>query len=423
MGSVARPAVLAALLLVLAGCGGGASAPATGDPAELAPADAQSFALLRTDAEDEDVRRAVELLERLPAVRDHELDLEREVLPALGDEAALVVLAEGERVWLVRPDDRERFDELVERMRKRPVTREVEGWLAVAGDDAALEAYQRGREGGSLSDREDVRDALEGLADDAVVRVWSSPDAEGPLRDGVLAVRAAADGFELEGHRPGGADVEPYRPSLLDRVPAGATVATSFHGSEGLADRLRMLPFLAALDRHELAAVVEGEGVLYVRPSALVPELTLLAEVRDEEAATRAAASLLESMGAIARGPGSAQFGPLAVHYGARDGLLVLTSSPAALDVLRPAAGGGLPADPAFERIAQRAGLGVETTGFLFVRGDELAPMLGVLSLLGGPPPKPEVRENLAALGSVLLHGSRDGDRRRVSGVVEVPER
>jgi len=49
--------------------------------------------------------------------------------------------------------------------------------------------------------------------------------------------------------------------------------------------------------------------------------------------------------------------------------------------------------------------------------------MLGVLSLLGGPPPKPEVRENLAALGSVLLHGSRDGDRRRVSGVVEVPER
>jgi hypothetical protein len=418
MGRVVAPLLL---VLALAGCGG-ADGPAAGEAAAVAPASAHAFAVVRTDGDDEQVRRAVELLSRVPAVASLDVDLEGELLPALCDEAALVVLPGGERVWLARPDDPGRLRELLGRLREPPVTGEVDGWTAVARDEDTLEAFRRAREDGALADEESFREAFADLPGDALAHVWTSAAAKEPLRGLALAVLAAEDGFELEGHRPARGQPKPYRPSLLDRVPAGATVVASFHGHEGLADRLKLLPMLAALDREELRDVVAGEGVLVVRPAALVPELTLLAEVEDDAAGTRAAEALLEGLGAVPQGPGGAQFGPLTIHYGARDGVLAVTTSPARLGVLEPV-DGGVAADPAFERAAERAGHGEETTGFLYLRADELAPMLGVLSVLGGDPPPPELRENLAALGSVLLHGTRDGDRHAVRAFVEVPAR
>jgi hypothetical protein len=425
-GRMARLLTLLASALVLAGCGAGApgGAPAA-DAAGVAPADARAFALLSTDAGAEQTAAVLELLERFPAVAEHEPSLRGDVLPALGPEAALVVLASGEKVVLARPDDPARLEELLGRMGKRPVTRVLEGWTAIARDAAALDTLERGLERGALSADGAFREAFDALPADAAARLWTGERARGPLGGVAAAVVAEEDGLRLAGFRTSDADAEPYRAELLDRVPAGSALVVSFRGREGLAERLRMLPFPSVPGLDALAAQLEGEGVLHVRPAAPVPELTLLARVEDEAAAADAAGRLLLQAGRSLGGPplgipgGRVAIGPVTVLYAARGGLLAVTTSPAGLEVLDPAES-PLSGDPRFEQAAERAGLPDETTGFLYARMDELAPMLGVLGMLHGRPPAPELRENLAPLGALVLHGGRDGDRATLHGFLEI---
>src|ERR671933_2165958 len=103
-----RLAALAAAALrpVLAGCGGGGSAPtaSSGDGAELAPADAAAFVAIDSNPDSEQWKTVERLARKFPGADDlvgsvtrdlrekSGLDYEDDVRPALGDEVDVVWL-------------------------------------------------------------------------------------------------------------------------------------------------------------------------------------------------------------------------------------------------------------------------------------------------------------------------------------------
>jgi hypothetical protein len=384
--------------------------------------------VLRTDADADETRAALALLQRFPAVAEHQEMLERQVLSALGDEAALVALVGGELVLLVRPDDREALDELLEKADREAVTRQVEGWTAVAEDEAALDALERERAKGLLADDEGFRAEFGALPDDALAKLWVADGGDWQIPATAAAVFAEDDGLRLQATAadPDGA-AEPYRAELLDRVPAGVSLVASFRGQDGLGERLRSLPFPPGLGLGAVAEVLEDEGVLYVRRSLLLPEVTLLTAVEDEQEATAAVRRLLGSLDAPA-GPGDSgtegtvDLGIATITYGARDGILVVTTSAAGLDVLEPGRD-ALGDDPRFRRAAEKAGLPDESAGFLYVRLDDLVPLVLGLAGMQGERPPDELRENLEPLRELFVWAGRDGDRATYEGFLELASR
>ena len=83
---------------------------------------------------------------------------------------------------------------------------------------------------------------------------------------------------------PDGGDTH-YEPTLFRRVPADAVVAVSFGGTQGTLDRLqgqvdvdelsRSLEELTGVSLDGVLESLSGEGVLYLRPGADVPDVTL----------------------------------------------------------------------------------------------------------------------------------------------------
>ncbi len=411
-------------VLLLAGCGASERpGAALGEAAEIAPASARVFVVLRTDAEADQTRAALDLLERFPAIRDYELQLEDDILPALGDEAALVVLRGGAAIVLARPDDREKLDALLTRTEPRAATRELEGWTAIADDQEDLDAFEREREAGTLSDDDAFRAEFDALPEDALAKAWSEKQDIFPAI--TAAVFADEDGLRFEGSARGGPEtqVAPFEAQLLDRVPAGASLVASFRGQGGLAAQLRSLPVPPGLGLEELGELLEGEGVFYVRRAALIPEATLLTEVEDEKAAEAAVSRLLGRLGAPVSpseqgGGGRLTLGPVTISYGARDGVFALTT--ASLDAVLEPAADDLADDPRFAEAAERAKLPDESGGFLYVRIDDLVPLLTMLSGAQGLDLPSEVRENLEPLRTLLVHAGRDGDRTTFSGLLEL---
>lgn len=420
------PLLLALLAagLVLAGCGGaGTAGSPLGEAADVAPAGAKAFVVLRTDGDAEQTRAAIDLLERFPAIRDAELDLRDDILPALGDEVALVALSGGEMVGLARPDDRGKLDALLAKSEEPAATREIEGWTAFADDAAALGAFAQARSAGTLAEDESFREEFDALPDDALAKVWSA-EQDGTLPGVRAAVFAEDDGLRFEGSFAGGPDgseAVTYEPRLLDRVPAGVSLAASFRGPDDLAAKLGGIPLPPELGLEELLDVLEGEGVLYVRQAALIPELTLLTEVDDEEAATAAIRRLLGRLGVpvlpVEGGGGRLELGPVTLSYGVRDGVLAVTT--AGLGVLEPAAD-PLSEDPRFTQAAERAHLPDEFAGFLYVRLDDLLPLLSMLGGTMGADVPQEFRANAEPLRTLFLHAGRDGDRSTFAGTLEL---
>src|SRR5574338_444039 len=109
--------LLAALGLVVAGCGGAAEATGGGVPksASLAPADALAYATVTTDESSGQWARAEDLLHRLPgakgdltdevarALEDEGLTWKDDVAPALGPEVVFVVTADSKTIVLTKP--------------------------------------------------------------------------------------------------------------------------------------------------------------------------------------------------------------------------------------------------------------------------------------------------------------------------------
>lgn len=459
------------LALLVAGCGG--SAPA-GGAAAVAPAESIAYIWLDADRRSAQWRAALAIVDRIPGAR-RSLDSQlaqvlagmgtatKELDAALGPEVVVSVLRGGRAVALTRPRDRAALERLLRRLPSPAATSELEGWTAVARRQSDLDAFRQALARGRLDQDERFRELTGRLPDVALVRLFARSDGLAALAstgatglprlpgagslgsfpggETALALSSEPDGLRIVGAaRSTRGDLgTSYVPTLLERVPADARVAVSFKGSDALLARARELgggtgsakqfEDLLGVPLERFAQLFAGEGVLYARRGASIPELTLALRPADaasgQQTLLRLARSLAQRSGmpistSTERGVEVTRLGSGAASLSfARVGDLLVATTASGGPASFGAAGSSLTADPAFAAAAKRAGFEGRTSGLAYVD------LQGVLSLVestgnGGAVP-PRARGALRAVDAIFLQTAADGATASVTGFVRVP--
>lgn len=469
---LASPA--AVLLLALAACGGdGGGSAGAGDAAlEVVPASALAYVSLNADLESGQWETLRENADKFPdserlvddllaEVADDGVSWERDVEPAVGPVVAIVALntdddLEPEPVVLTQPEDEAKLDALFDQAGEDVVRREIGGWQAIAEEDAHLDAYAAALRRGTLSGNETFEEATADLPGEALMTVYVDGDAFraaareagepgeipgfGRLRWLAGAAEAVDEGirFQATSRATGAQAVENYRPTLLERVPGDAIAVGSFKGAGGPLDALReqepldraagRVERLLGVTLDELSGLLADEGVFYVRPSAPIPELTLLLRVTDEAATRqtldRLAGRLVRGFDAQ-RGTTTLDGAPasyvraeaLRMAYGVNDGVAIVTTA-RVLD--RPGEGERLDDSAAFGTAREASGLGDETAGFFYVDLERAVSLVGGFAGVAGEEMSPRAERNLRSLKAFVSHASRDGDDTRFVALLSV---
>ncbi|HYY76672.1 MAG TPA: DUF3352 domain-containing protein [Gaiellaceae bacterium] len=472
--------LILALVVALAGCGGGTeSGDAGGEAASIVPAGAALYISGNTDFEGDEWEAAEELVRRFPDgeraiqmlledLQAEDVDFEADVKPALGPEVALVVLeldsAEPAFVGLTQPRDEQKLQDLLSKSDEPTVSEVVDGWTVFSDDQAAIDEFQAALGGDTLADSEDFQETMEGL-EGGLVSVYANGDGlqsaaehqpdlsqgdlgacfpEGRFPSFGAVVHAEDGGARLDGNAVFAGDLEeaglapsPYEAELLDDVPSGVLAYVSFSDLESQLSYLRdcfsqLQPefesqlgqaegFLGLSLEEDLAPLFAGESALYVRGGSLIPEVTLLTEVEDEEQAVATLDEVVESLRGLAPiplpEPQTTEIAgvqvrqleiqpPVSLYYGAFDGKLVVTSAREGIADLRED-GDRFADEDGFATAKDRSGLPDETTGWAYVDLAEVFPLL--LGFAGGVPP--EVQGNIDPLRSVVVYSTTDGAR------------
>ena len=455
------PLALAALLLA-AGCGGGSaltSGSSASEVAGLVPASAPLLVALETDPESEQWQQADELLDKFPGraklvqelsseLSGEGLDLEDDILPALGDETYVVVLDfedDGDNVVaLTQPRDRAKFEALLQQSDEPLVTRDVDGWTAVAESEAVLDRFVAAGE--KLEDAQWFRNAQERVEDEALVTLFANgaaihdaiaeslpegcelPDALGRLQYAASMLRAEDEGVRFT-LAAAGDNVQQLLEgeSLLSSVPAGVfaylgspafdTSLFDFGDRPGCETDAPAVPDLdpLGLSIEGFADLFAGGFALSAKRGVLVPEITLLLAPEDEAKAVKLLDDLAESLSQWAdlevkrRQIGDVEarsvvLGPVTLFWGAGDGKVVVTTSPAGFDTL-DGLDESLEDDDAFRSAREDAGVGDEDEVFAYLDLRELVDISLALAGLAGEEVPRDVQENLEPLDTFLLWG------------------
>jgi hypothetical protein len=301
-----RPLALLVLLL-LAGCGGGA-------PSEVVPADATIYIGV-------DASQAEPLM---PATSREDVDFERDVRPWLGERAAYFVLTDDEYGFVFDAEDEEAAEAFGRKMTAGGPQRAsaiIDGRLVVASSRALLRAANAAADSGSLADS--TRLDVEGEDSDdppnvliaaveprvvprafELVKVLDRPEIpDEALGNGPLTVRL----WQARDHRrievaglPRHSDTAP---TLAD-VPGAAwlAVASADLGEDAALAReheqYERIETLTGLDLERSMLPHLGAGMFFVQgrtPSDMGGRL--VAEVSDEDALRREAIALARRMG------------------------------------------------------------------------------------------------------------------------------
>ena len=131
---------------------------------------------------------------------------------------------------------------------------------------------------------------------------------------------AGSDTIRVSAAAAGDVASAPTASALLRDVPSGAALAVAFRGSGALAQTLRGVK-TTGLPLQQLAPLLTGDGVLYVRASGLVPEVAVELAPTDPQAALARARTILA---------GSAgKLGPIQLTPQLVGGKLVIADTPA----------------------------------------------------------------------------------------------
>jgi len=479
------PAFFAALVLgiaALAGCGGDSGGGAADESAaSFAPASVTALISLNSDFDSEQWNTAEELLDKFPARDDlvdelrsafteEGIDFETEVKPAIGERVDVVLPAggglDGDFVLVTKAKDQAKMDTLLEQGDDPPAHEVIDGWTVIADEQATIDSFQREVEGEKLEDTEAWKEAGVESPDGALATVFVNgreatdelrqqlnragaagafPDAQ--LEWARVTAEAVSNGIRVEGTAKssgGSGSIENFAPKLLEDVPAGVLALLSFNGQQGAAQLKEQLEGTPGLQNDlgeierflgttldELTELFAGEGVLYVRAGAPLPEVTLVLEQADPAAAVATLDRLARSAGGFldARPEESTidgvsvktlTLGPVKVSYAGFDGKLVLTSLAAAIS--NRSGVDKLADDAEFQAASEAAGLPDESAGFLYLRLGELAELAtGYAELAFGESGiPPEVDANLRPLQSLLAFSSQDGDESHFTGFLEL---
>lgn len=478
-------ALLAAAALVLAGCGSASEDTAAGAApagAQVAPADSAVFVSIDTDTESDQWAAASALLDKFPSgdqlvqklldeIQAQGLDWEADVKPALGPELDLVVLdlptdgSDPTVVGLTQPRDEAKLEQVLKSGDEPAVSEVVDGWTAIADTQAALDAFDRARESGSLAGVDGFEQAMAGVPEQSLVRLYVNGErlmkalessANGMALAGVgkvgpvgAAVVAQSDGLRLSGSAAvEGVEAKPYAASLPSEVPANALVYLSFNDMQTGLDRLldtlgesnsgfdqqlaqaELLLGVSVTD--DLLPLFAGEGALVVAPGSPIPAVSLILKVDDEQAAMRTLDTLASRAGAFAGGGAAPTpttiegvqakqltFGQVPLFYAGFDGKVVVTTSREGIAGLRQD-GPKLTDDEAFEAARDAAEMPDETSGFAYVDLKGAIQLVGDYARLSGDSIPPEVSANLEPLGSLLVYSTQEDGRYTFSGFLGI---
>lgn len=477
-----------ALLLLLvvamvAGCGEeAASGP---DGASVAPASAQLFVSIDSDSGSDQWKQAGALLDKFPGgdkliasalgeLSKEGLDFQQDVEPALGPETDIVGLdlsGDGEFVGLTQPDDAQKLKDLLAKGDPPMVSREIDGWTAFAETDAVLDKFDAARKQATLADASDYQDAIGEVNQAGLVRLYLNGSGlaeaiakeqgtsaaqfdsffpSGKIPSFAVSVTAEENGARVEGASTPTEEstftTDNFKAELPELVPGGvlfyangndleqafssARDALALQDPQFDQDLARLEAQIGVSLEEDVFPLFSGETALYVRPSLLIPEITLITDVDNEDAAMATVNKLAAAIGqyvpaaqrvidvdiAGIKAKEMPVSPPVSLYWAAFDGHLVLTTSRVGIADLK-SGGNSLADDEDFKKALEQADMPDETTGFFYVNlHDAISSVLG----LGGANVPPDVRANLEPLDSLVFYGSKDGKSFRFAGLLAV---
>lgn len=477
MTTIRRLLVLTVFALVIAGCGGSesTSGSSAADVAGIVPASAPLLLAFETDPESEQWKQADELLSRFPgkqklldevrkSAKEEGVNLETDLLPALGSETYLAFLDfenDGQNiVVLTKPRDKAKLQELLKESDDPTVTREIDGWTAIAEKDATLDRFAA--DGEKLEDADWFADAQGRVEEDALLTLFANgapiteamrkqtipgcdlPKQQGKLRYAAGTLLAADDGlrFKLAAESEGAPEVS-QGDSLLDQVPAGAYAYIGSPGVDfaglGLTEQLRCALESGGMDDIEdelgvrfeqILELFEGGFGLYTRPASLIPEVTLLLAPKDSSQGLSTLDTLAKQAGALfdatprPRTIGEVaakelKLGPVSILYGENDGHIAVTTSRAGIQALADG-GDSLADDAAFKRATDAAEVGDDEI-YAYFDLQRLVDLVDDIAGFAEEDLPADVRANLEPLRSFVAFGNTsDSNNIEVGAFLEI---
>jgi hypothetical protein len=465
-------AIFAATLAV-AGCGGGGGGgdgSATGgeSAASLVPANARAFVAIDTDFDSDQIKAADDVLKKFPG-RNKALAAIRRAMSrsgvdpdalqrSAGPELDVALLGAGGdlAVGFTQPSDEDEFIRILESADNPPMHMEKDGWIIFSESQAALDAVREAEE--KLADLQAYKDATAELPAEALAKGYASGVGirsitggglgagalGGAVPGGVKGVRWASaallahdDGVEIEGYGlTGNGGASPYAATLTDDIPSGSVLALSFRNPGQALDQLGsastfVVPAIEdalGVSVAELRAALSGEGVLYVRPGTLIPEVALITKPADEQQALATVDKLARHLAPAGAQPTPTTVSGVAMHklslgavgvlYGVVDGKLMVTNSAAAVGFVDRGGGDSIEDDKTFQEASDAVGMPDETSGWLYLDFKDGVPLVEALAELAGEQLPAELTENLRPLRSAILYSSRDGEIQTVNAFV-----
>jgi hypothetical protein len=391
------------------------------------------------------------------------VDYDTDVKPALGPELDVAVVSAGNEsstkaVALTKPDDPAKFKALVAKLNAkdssgdRAVYREVDGWYALSDSQASI---SRALEGNApLAEDSDFKEAMDKLPGDALAKVYldgqqlnaivPQSSASGTAALGLdklkyVAVSASAedDGVRVHGVTSGGPGGGDFASALIGGVPGDAFALLDFDG-QGTTDQLGKLksnPQAAAAIAHfeqeygvtldQLLTLLSGEVAFYARPGAVIPELTLALDPKDQSAALATLDKLAAHSGSPVE-PGTqgghpvktVNLGQFTIHYGTVDGKVLITSGVSG--IADYGEGDHLPDSADFKQAQAAAGMPDSTGGVIYIDLKDALPLLEGFAGLAGQSLPSSTTENLRPLRSFLAWTNASGETRTFDAFLEI---
>jgi hypothetical protein len=408
-------AVAAAAAILTSGCASaGASGPGALDgAAAIVPANAVSFIAASTDLTSSEWHGFAK-----PFLQDAQ-----QYESALGGEVDVAELPGKQVVVLTQPSDTQKLDALA--AKKGEQTRTIGGWTAIAKTRATLDAVANATT--HLAGSRAFTEAMAKLPDKALVRAYANGDraadflfaipgamqstsAPGgvPFRQArtrqvggqnvamtaikwlAAAVTSEHDGLRAQAVVETGGLVAPgpprfifrpmtpYRSSLVDEIPSGALFVADFQAPtamfewSGVPKPLQQLlgTNLRSTLATELDQIFGGETAIFVTPGAPIPTITVVTQPPiDTVSAGQALDAIVQAV------PDSSPLHGMKLARATIGGQFVISTSQAGIDAFR---GGGakLSTDATFTAAAKQAGMGEDSTGFVYANAKDALPLL-----------------------------------------------
>jgi hypothetical protein len=409
-------AVAAAAAILTAGC---ASAGASGlgavddGAASIVPANAVSFVAASTDLTSSEWHGLAK-----PFLQDVQ-----EYQSALGNEVDVAELPGKQVVVLTQPADAQKLDALA--VKKGEQTRKIGDWTAIAKTSAVLDTVASAAT--HLAGSSAFTDAMAALPDKALVRAYANSDNAQQLLfaiPGVMQSTSAPGGIPFRQRKTkqlGGQNIAmteikwlaaavtnesgglraqafvktgglvaaapprfimrpmtPYRSSLVDEIPSGALLVVDFQAPpamfelSGVPEPLQQLlgSKLSTILATELDQIFGGETAIFVTPGAPIPDITVVTQPpTDTLSAGQALGQILNAV------PDSSPLHTMKLVETTIGGQFVISTSQAGIDAFR---GGGakLSSDSTFLGAAKQAGMGEDSTGFVYANVKDALPLL-----------------------------------------------